>query len=66
MYDIPSYARGLLMVAPVFADANPAARSRLCDGLAEHARAGQRRSPVAADDNLVVRIVDPSGLQGLK
>ncbi|MFJ2523751.1 diguanylate cyclase [Pseudomonas capeferrum] len=58
-------ARGLLMVAPVFSDAAPHGaaagyvmallnlRELISDGL-----------PALADDNLVVRIEDPSGLQG--
>jgi diguanylate cyclase (GGDEF)-like protein/PAS domain S-box-containing protein len=58
-------ARGLLMVAPVFSDAAPQGaavgyvmallnlRDLISDGL-----------PAAADDNLVVRIEDPSGLKG--
>lgn len=60
----PGYARGLLMVAPVFYSAqagNPAGyvmallnvRQLITDGL-----------PAIAQDNLVVRIVDPSGRNG--
>ncbi|MFJ4155506.1 diguanylate cyclase [Pseudomonas sp. NPDC089752] len=62
---VPEYARGLLMVAPVFSDAQangpPAGyvmallnlRQLITDGL-----------PATAEDNLVVRIIDPSGLDG--
>lgn len=60
----PGYARGLLMVAPVFYTAqadSPAGyvmallnlRQLITDGL-----------PAIAEDNLVVRIVDPSGRDG--
>ncbi|MFJ4054120.1 diguanylate cyclase [Pseudomonas sp. NPDC089743] len=60
----PGYARGLLMVAPVFYTAQadgPAGyamallnlRQLITDGL-----------PAIAEDNLVVRIVDPSGRDG--
>ncbi|HEK1692297.1 TPA: diguanylate cyclase [Pseudomonas putida] len=60
----PGYARGLLMVAPVFYTAqadSPAGyvmallnlRQLITDGL-----------PAIAEDNLVVRIVDPSGRNG--
>jgi len=59
------FGRGLLMVAPVFSDARPDdppagyvmallnMRQLITEGL-----------PVAADDNLVVRIIDPSGRDG--
>lgn len=65
MYEIPSYARGLLLVAPVFSDANPhgAAVGYVTALLSMRELVSDGR-PVAADDNLVVRIVDPSGLQG--
>ncbi|WJD64300.1 sensor domain-containing diguanylate cyclase [Pseudomonas kurunegalensis] len=65
MYDIPSYARGLVLVAPVFSDANPhgAAVGYVVALLSMREMVSDGR-PVAADDNLVVRIVDPSGLQG--
>ncbi|WEK29462.1 MAG: diguanylate cyclase [Candidatus Pseudomonas phytovorans] len=65
MYDIPSYARGLLLVAPVFSDASPhgAAVGYVMALLSMRELVSDGR-PVAADDNLVVRIVDPSGLQG--
>jgi CHASE1-domain containing sensor protein len=65
MYDIPSYARGLVLVAPVFFDANPhgAAVGYVVALLSMREMVSDGR-PVAADDNLVVRIVDPSGLQG--
>ncbi|WDY56453.1 sensor domain-containing diguanylate cyclase [Pseudomonas sp. PSKL.D1] len=61
----PDFSRGLLMVAPVFADARPAdgpagyvmallnLRQLITEGL-----------PAAADDNLMVRVVDPSGRDG--
>ncbi|MFJ4344050.1 diguanylate cyclase [Pseudomonas sp. NPDC089401] len=61
----PDFSRGLLMVAPVFVDGEPAVqptgyvmallnlRQLISEGL-----------PVAADDNLVVRVVDPSGRDG--
>jgi len=61
----PGFGRGLLMVAPVFSDERPAEppagfvmallnmRQLITEGL-----------PVAADDNLVVRIIDPSGRDG--
>jgi len=65
MYDMPSYARGLLLVAPVFSDANPhgAAVGYVMALLSMRELVSDGR-PVAVDDNLVVRIVDPSGLQG--
>ncbi|MDP9521598.1 sensor domain-containing diguanylate cyclase [Pseudomonas putida] len=65
LYDIPSYARGLLLVAPVFSDANPrgAAAGYVIALLSMRELVSDGR-PVAVDDNLVVRIVDPSGLQG--
>ncbi|WP_338746597.1 diguanylate cyclase [Pseudomonas putida] len=65
MYEIPSYARGLLLVAPVFSDANShgAAVGYVTALLSMRELVSDGR-PVAADDNLVVRIVDPSGLQG--
>ncbi|MFK0312627.1 diguanylate cyclase [Pseudomonas sp. NPDC090233] len=62
---VPEYTRGLLMVAPVFSDAQadgpPAGyvmallnlRQLITDGL-----------PATAEDNLVVRIIDPSGRDG--
>ena len=62
---VPDYTRGLLMVAPVFSDAQadgpPAGyvmallnlRQLITDGL-----------PATAEDNLVVRIIDPSGRDG--
>ncbi|PYB72224.1 GGDEF domain-containing protein [Pseudomonas sp. LB-090624] len=65
MFDTQSDARGLLMVAPVFTDANPqgdlagyvmallSMRELVSDG-----------KPLSAEDQLVVRIVDPSGLHG--
>ncbi|MFG0851692.1 diguanylate cyclase [Pseudomonas sp. FYR_2] len=64
MYDIPSYARGLVLVAPVFSDANPhgAAVGYVVALLSMREMVSDGR-PVVADDNLVVRIVDPSGLQ---
>lgn len=61
----PDFTRGLLMVAPVFSDARPDdppagyvmallnMRQLVTEGL-----------PVAANDNLVVRIIDPSGRDG--
>ncbi|MQG92714.1 diguanylate cyclase [Pseudomonas sp. MN1F] len=61
----PDFSRGLLMVAPVFSDARPNdppagyvmallnMRQLVTEGL-----------PVVADDNLVVRIIDPSGRDG--
>lgn len=65
LYDIPSYARGLLLVAPVFSDANEhgAAAGYVMALLSMRELVSDGR-PVATDDNLVVRIVDPSGLQG--
>jgi diguanylate cyclase (GGDEF)-like protein len=65
LFDNTFDTHGLLMVAPVFSDAKPqgvavgyvmallSLRALVSDG-----------GPVAADDNLVVRIVDPSGLPG--
>ena len=62
---VPGYSRGLLMVAPVFAGTQPEVppagyvmallnlRQLITEGL-----------PAAAEDNLVVRIFDPSGRDG--
>jgi len=61
----PDLSRGLLMVAPVFRDASPDdppagyvmallnVRQLVTEGL-----------PIAEDDNLVMRIIDPSGRDG--
>lgn len=65
MFDTSSDARGLLMVAPVFSDANPrgAAVGYVTALLSMRELVSDGR-PVSADDNLVVRIVDPTGLHG--
>ena len=65
LFDGTSDARALLMVAPVFSDANPhgAAAGYVMALLSMRQLVSDGR-PVAADDNLVVTIVDPTGLQG--
>lgn len=65
LFDTHSAERGLLMVAPVFSDADPrgAAAGYVVALLSMRELVSDGR-PVATDDNLVVRITDPSGLQG--
>ncbi|MND91040.1 Response regulator PleD [compost metagenome] len=65
LFDTHSAERGLLMVAPVFSDADPrgAAVGYVMALLSMRELVSDGR-PVAVDDNLVVRITDPSGLQG--
>ncbi|MEN5141401.1 sensor domain-containing diguanylate cyclase [Pseudomonas juntendi] len=65
MFDTQSDARGLLMVAPVFTDANPqGALAGYVMALLSMRELVSDGKPLSAEDQLVVRIVDPSGLHG--
>ncbi|WP_415842728.1 diguanylate cyclase, partial [Pseudomonas reidholzensis] len=61
----PAYARGLLMVAPVFAEgAGHAAPSGFVMALLSMRQLIAEGLPAAVDDNLSVRILDTSGSNG--
>ncbi|MFE2006947.1 diguanylate cyclase [Pseudomonas guariconensis] len=61
----PTYARGVLVVAPVFADGDPGGLpSGYVMALLSMQRLVAEGLPPAADDNLVVRIIDTSGAKG--
>nr|WP_225776995.1 diguanylate cyclase [Pseudomonas sp. Marseille-Q3773] len=65
MFDTSTDARGLLMVAPVFADARPTGvAAGYVTALLSMRELVSDGRPVAADDSLVVRIVDPAGSHG--
>ncbi|QQE85644.1 diguanylate cyclase [Pseudomonas putida] len=60
----PGYARGLLMVAPVFYTAQADSPSGYVMALLNLRQLITDGLPAIAEDNLVVRIVDPSGRDG--
>ncbi|MGS7253957.1 diguanylate cyclase [Pseudomonas sp. SK] len=65
LFDGRSDARGLLMVAPVFADSAPSgAAIGYVVALLSMLELVSDGQPAVADDNLVVRIVDPAGSRG--
>ncbi|MDF0732482.1 diguanylate cyclase [Pseudomonas entomophila] len=60
----PAYSRGVLIVAPVFAESVKAGPAGYVMALLSMRQLIAEGLPTAADDNLAVRIVDLSSLQG--